>query len=275
MKKAKTKFQFGLSHKSIIFIVVIIGVYFLIYLNESKKGGENARLILTGSTRTFSCDNNSSGICLRPNEKDIIATFQVPREMLDAPGNYDPYYSHIRLHVTVDSENIKNKKVNINGIPGPGTNILINSIKPPKTLASIMEDNPWYRSDSSDYKPVPSEIKHTIKYDDLNCTRLGLDNLDLTEIKKLNLTTPQESICFYARTQFYWPTDYPNAFVRCIRTWPTNGKRYASSCRIATLITPTVVAYYSVIDLSIKDSSWIEIDKRIRRFLLDHLIEEG
>lgn len=259
----------------LLILAVILIVWVIWHWVASDKASESL-VILTGSSISRTCDSNTSGRCLDPNKEDVLARFRFPKKYLAINEERGSYYRFVALRLNMTSTTISEVKSFDGGLLMSGGKVMLRNLRPWKdSLRHHMETSMFFAGEGRNYQKVPSEIPGTVKYDDTNCIKFGLDKYDGKEIEKLGLETVVKNRCFSFRRQYYWWENYPHAYVSCPRIEKRNGREISLSCDLVSLITPDLIAFYSMEDELVRDSSWIVVDKKIRKFFLSHIVEEG
>jgi hypothetical protein len=205
----------------------------------------------------------------------VLARFRFPEKFLAINEYREPYYNFVNLDLDVTPTKISEFRSFESGILSAGGRVKLRGLKPWDSLFDKMNKSLDFSSKVTNYRVVDSEIEGTKKYDDLNCKELGLDSLDELDIERLDLRPHWKKLCFSYRNQYYWWKSYPEAYARCPRVQFRNGKEISIACQVTSLITSDIIVLYSVPDELIRNSSWINLDKRIQEFVLGHLVEEG
>ncbi len=256
-------------------LLVVIGLVLTALASIGSDSEQSYTVSLTGSVVGRKCTSNSRGECTYPNKGDVVGTFNIPSYLLDSDHVPRRYDHDVAFRLTVDSEGIyKIDRKRDNYLRSMGW-VTIRSLSPSISLEDQMRRSWYFRNEISDYQIVETDIEGSVKYDNLSCSNLGLDHLDGTAIDRLDLKPYWKKRCFHFRKQFYFWPDYHFAYARCPRVQNRQGFEVALPCRITTLVTPKVIAFYTVPSENVRDSSWMDYDKKIREFLLQFHLGEA
>jgi hypothetical protein len=255
-------------------IIVLFFLGITAFLSACESGEEDATIYLRESKGNIpSCTLSKDQDCSHIDPSSVLAVFRFPEKYLSRKRDIDSYVPWFKLQLSVNPQGVS-EVINFDGgVLAPYGHVFIRGLL--FRGWSIQDDMNWKMHNSwrdAKYRIVESDLNGATKYDEETCVKLGIGRNTSREHIKQGVDETVVRTCFIYSPQYYRWASYPDAFVACQRRDQWGDLVVLMPCRITTLVFGEVTAEYSIKAEKVRDGSWIETDKQIKQFILNHLI---
>lgn len=225
---------------------------------------------LTSRTISVACGERASGVCSRLDPSGVVIVMNIPWNEVTDVVNGD-IRDDVRISFTLKNEELlvavrdnsrsdKSKdglRFDVNVIAGNSTPNVDEFIK-----TGIMKVSVWH---PEEYEEVKGRRPGYRVFDNKACAHLPAEELG------------RSSSC-YLKNVVYVPERYAWAYVTCFRSYLVADRTVVNPfCSIRSRVRPEVYMDYRVSSAYVESGSWIDIDRRVRKYIngLENTLQEA